>query len=89
MENGADKKIDWEEVKPQFTASLERDEAELAVLEELSHESKAGHESKRIMLSLRILMKRLSKWQMKSSADNVPSLEDMSLSNVPNLEIDR
>lgn len=61
MGNEADKKIDWEELSPEFTTTLEEDEAELAMTANMNTQSK------RTMLSLRILMKRLSKFQMKAS----------------------
>ena len=59
--NEADKKIDWEELSPKFTTTLEEDEAELAMTANMNPQSK------RTMLSLRILMKRLSNFQMKTS----------------------
>jgi len=38
--NEADNTIDWDDLKPEFTTSLEEDESELAMLEGNSHESK-------------------------------------------------
>eukprot|EP00578_Thalassiosira_sp_NH16_P022768 CAMPEP_0181099468 /NCGR_PEP_ID=MMETSP1071-20121207/12675_1 /TAXON_ID=35127 /ORGANISM="Thalassiosira sp., Strain NH16" /LENGTH=1067 /DNA_ID=CAMNT_0023182131 /DNA_START=67 /DNA_END=3270 /DNA_ORIENTATION=+ len=38
--NEADETIDWEELKPEFSTSLEEDESELAILEANSYESK-------------------------------------------------
>jgi hypothetical protein len=67
-DNEADTKIDWDELNPQFTTSLEDDLVELAKLEQLSLDSKLHSksastysESKRTMLAFRIMMKRLSK----------------------------
>ena len=57
-DNPADGRIDWDDMDPQFTTSLEEDEEELSVLA-----TAAGSESARIgrrsILSLRVLLKRL------------------------------
>jgi hypothetical protein len=67
-DNEADTKIDWDELNPQFTTSLEDDLVELAKLEQLSldsnlHSKSASNysESKRTMLAFRIMMKQLRK----------------------------
>mmetsp|Transcript_23945 Transcript_23945/g.43087 ORF Transcript_23945/g.43087 Transcript_23945/m.43087 type:complete len:482 (+) Transcript_23945:76-1521(+) len=83
--NNADDTIDWEELQPEFTTSLEEDEAELAMFDDYDGEDtegggtmangvevqRKGLDSRRTMLSLRVLMKRLSNWRpMKESPVN-------------------
>mmetsp|Transcript_14271 Transcript_14271/g.30792 ORF Transcript_14271/g.30792 Transcript_14271/m.30792 type:complete len:500 (-) Transcript_14271:371-1870(-) len=94
--NNADDTIDWEELQPEFTTSLEEDEAGLAMFDNNNGEDdygsdntseskkrsgedtegvdvmasgvevqRKGLDSRRTMLSLRVLMKRLSNWKPK------------------------
>lgn len=64
-DNEADKKIDWKELNPQFTTSLEDDLVELTMLEQLSLNSKlfsksaSNYSEIMTMLTFRVMMKRL------------------------------